>query len=123
MPILLAVIGYIVFLSFDSVITAELELGLDVSTYKLAEVLIISILVTAYVAGLFQQILRYREQQTRSLMTSQTTPTAATTSVPSNTAFSAPTEPVSEDHRFCRYCGATNKTDATFCDRCGKNIA
>ena len=28
-----------------------------------------------------------------------------------------------EEKRFCRYCGAENKTDATFCEKCGKNIS
>lgn len=27
-----------------------------------------------------------------------------------------------EEKRFCRYCGADNKTDAEFCEKCGKNI-
>jgi hypothetical protein len=28
----------------------------------------------------------------------------------------------SETRKFCRYCGAENKTDADFCEKCGKNI-
>lgn len=28
----------------------------------------------------------------------------------------------SEEKKFCRYCGAENKTDAVFCEKCGKNI-
>ncbi len=33
-------------------------------------------------------------------------------------------EPVAttEGKRFCRYCGAENKTDAVFCEKCGKKI-
>lgn len=27
-----------------------------------------------------------------------------------------------KEKRFCRYCGAQNKTDADFCERCGKKI-
>jgi len=29
---------------------------------------------------------------------------------------------ISEGKKFCRYCGAENKTDADFCEKCGKKI-
>ena len=32
-------------------------------------------------------------------------------------------EPGTEEKRFCRYCGAENKTDAVFCEKCGKKIS
>jgi len=31
--------------------------------------------------------------------------------------------PGAKGKRFCRYCGAENKTDATFCEKCGKDIS
>jgi hypothetical protein len=31
--------------------------------------------------------------------------------------------PKAEEKRFCRYCGAENKIDAAFCERCGKKIS
>lgn len=31
--------------------------------------------------------------------------------------------PETKEKRFCRYCGAENKTDATFCEKCGKKIS
>lgn len=45
-------------------------------------------------------------------------PTPSTLSVP------PPPEPavMSEEKKFCRYCGEENKTDAIFCERCGKKI-
>jgi len=36
-----------------------------------------------------------------------------------------PSVPVTttEEKKYCRYCGAKNKTDADFCEKCGKKIA
>lgn len=31
--------------------------------------------------------------------------------------------PEAKGKRFCRHCGAENKTDATFCEKCGKKIS
>jgi hypothetical protein len=33
------------------------------------------------------------------------------------------TLPSSVGAKYCRYCGAENKNDATYCEKCGKNIA
>lgn len=45
-------------------------------------------------------------------------PTASTLPVPPSP------EPVAttEGKKFCRYCGVDNKTDAVFCEKCGKKI-
>jgi hypothetical protein len=48
---------------------------------------------------------------------SQSRPPRATSRIES-----APS-PETEEKRFCRYCGAENKTDALFCEKCGKNIS
>lgn len=29
---------------------------------------------------------------------------------------------VSTEKKFCRYCGTENKSDAVFCEKCGKKI-
>lgn len=44
-------------------------------------------------------------------------PTQPSLSVP-------PTEPVAiaEEKRFCRYCGAEQKSDAVFCEKCGRKV-
>ncbi len=34
----------------------------------------------------------------------------------------APPVPVSAEKKFCKYCGAENKADAVFCEKCGKKI-
>lgn len=34
-----------------------------------------------------------------------------------------PTIPVSEEKRFCQYCGAENRVEADFCQKCGKKIS
>ena len=33
-----------------------------------------------------------------------------------------PSPPVVEGRKFCRYCGVESKTDAVFCEICGKQI-
>lgn len=46
--------------------------------------------------------------------------------IPSSPHVPVPPPPVavatSEEEKFCRYCGAENKTDAVFCEKCGKKI-
>lgn len=46
--------------------------------------------------------------------------------IPSPSPVPVPPPPVdvatSEEKKFCRYCGAENKTDADFCEKCGKKI-
>ena len=46
--------------------------------------------------------------------------------IPSPPPVPVPLPPVavatSEEKKFCRYCGAENKTDADFCEKCGKKI-
>lgn len=39
------------------------------------------------------------------------------------TLSALPSPPVAEGTRFCRYCGIEIKTDAVFCENCGKQIA
>lgn len=45
------------------------------------------------------------------------------TPAPALVPMPPPPEPVAttEGKKFCRYCGAENKTDAVFCEKCGKN--
>jgi zinc-ribbon domain len=116
MPIFLAVISYIVILGIDSVVATELEIGFDVSTFKMFEVFLISLLVTAYVAGLFQQVLRYRSEKILSMSTSSPLIKIKTATAISERADSSPRG------KFCIYCGASNKEEAVFCEKCGKNV-
>jgi hypothetical protein len=120
MPIFLAVIGYIVILAIDSVVATELELGFDASMFKLFEVVLISLLATAYVAGLFQQILRYRSQQQMASLSNSTS--SPVTSIETRTAISDAAELSSSSGKFCIHCGTQNKDEAAFCKKCGKNI-
>jgi uncharacterized membrane protein len=46
-----------------------------------------------------------------------------TTQLPTTTPPSVPTAPVSVEKKYCRYCGTENKSDAIFCEKCGKKIA
>jgi len=56
-----------------------------------------------------------------------TGPTPATTPPPTTTPAPAPapapTVSVPVEKKYCRYCGTENRTDAAFCEKCGKRIA
>lgn len=41
---------------------------------------------------------------------------------PTQLPAAKPAVPVSEEKKFCQYCGAENKVDADFCQKCGKKI-
>jgi len=45
-----------------------------------------------------------------------------TTQSPAATPPPSPTVPVSVEKKYCRYCGTGNKSDAIFCEKCGKKI-
>jgi len=53
-------------------------------------------------------------------------PTPPTTPVPAPSTLPVPPppEPVAtpEEKRFCRYCGAEQKSDAVFCEKCGRKV-
>jgi hypothetical protein len=118
MPIFLSVVGYFVIFALDSVVATELGLGFDVSTFKLFEVFLISLLATAYVTGLFQQVLRYRSEQVLASMSTG----SPITSVENRTTISKVADSSSLKDKFCIHCGAPNKEEAVFCNKCGENI-
>jgi ribosomal protein L40E len=120
MPIVLAVVGYIVITGIDSVVASELELGFDVSMFRLFEVFLISLLTTAYVAGLFQQVLKYRSQQQMGPVSISTS--TLVTSIETRTDISETADSLSSSGKFCIHCGAQNRDEAVFCKKCGKNI-
>jgi hypothetical protein len=125
MIVVIVFVGFFMTYALDSIISIEDQLGLDASMFKLFEVLLLSLLITGFTAGLFQQILRYRKQQANPLLTAPPTPPAVAQD-PIYKMAAEPvlqTSPVQQKVRFCPNCGNQLPTTKNFCPFCGTKLS
>lgn len=83
--------------------------------------------ITALLAGLAGSELAEKGRRPTTLSHLPPTVPVPPATPEQKTLPSLPTTPsvpiaLSEEKRFCRYCGAEQKSDAVFCDACGKRI-
>lgn len=113
--VVFAVIGYILFIVFNSQLGLDEELVNGVSISMLMEILIIPIITIGYVAGLIQQIRRYRQQSLKI-----PPPPPITNSKNEIPMYKMATHPEPQPSTFaCPNCRNQLEATKNFCPYCG----
>ena len=113
--VVFAVIGYILVIVFNSQLGLDEELVNGISFSMFIEILIIPILSIGYVAGLIQQIRRYRQQSLKI-----PPPSPITNGKNEGTMYKMPTQPVLQSSTIaCPNCHNQLEATKNFCPYCG----